>query len=32
MIKLVNHYETQGALESVTDIFKNYSPKLSLDS
>lgn len=32
MIKLVNHYETQGALESITDIFKNYSPKLSLDS
>lgn len=32
MTKLVNHYETQGALESITDIFGDYFPKLSLDS
>jgi len=30
--KLINHYKNQGALGSITDVFDNYSSKLSLDS
>lgn len=31
MTKLINHYETQGALGDITDVFKDFTPKLSLD-
>lgn len=31
MTKLVSHYETQGTLGSITDVFGEFSPKLSLD-
>lgn len=30
--KLINHYKNQGALGSITDVFDDFSPKLSLDS
>lgn len=32
IIKLINFYKKQGALGSITDVFDNFSPKLSLDS
>ena len=32
ILKLINFYKNQGALGSITDVFDNFSPKLSLDS
>lgn len=31
MKKLIDYYKNQGALGSITDVFDNFSPKLSLD-